>query len=121
MSVFVPSMPPGRGVRWLLSNPWGGIRSHLPMLIGIPRDDEDPEPSSQWGPDPSGMFDVLCLMLVYPPQGYGWLSPTAGALEFSQCLTRALTTSARKTLVQMQKVCQAPSKGQPYQIKLYLL
>ena len=62
---------------------------------------------------PHGMFDVLCLMPVSLLQGYGWLSPTVGALEFSQCLTRALTTSARKALVQTQKVCQAPSKVSP--------
>ena len=37
-------------------------------------------------------------------QGYGWLSPTVGALEFLQCLTQALTTSARKSLVQSAKV-----------------
>ncbi len=46
-------------------------------------------------------------MLIFIPQGYGWLSPTVGALEFSQCLTRALTTSARKALVQTQKVLRS--------------
>ena len=81
------------------------------MLAGIARDDEDSEPLPSVGPlVPQGMLGVLCLMLNYPPQGYGWLSPTVGALEFSQCLTRALTTSARKALVQTQKVCQSTLK-----------
>lgn len=46
-------------------------------------------------------------------QGYGWLSPTVGALEFMQCLTQALTTSARKSLVQSAKVGPSCSCSSP--------
>ena len=38
-------------------------------------------------------------------QGFGWLTPTVGALEFMQCLTQALSTNVRKSMQQSQKVC----------------
>ena len=38
-------------------------------------------------------------------QGFGWLTPTVGALEFMQCVTQALSINARKSMQQSQKVC----------------
>ena len=44
------------------------------------------------------------LTLGFDVQGYGWLQPTQGALQFMQCLTQAITTSARKNLDETKKV-----------------
>jgi len=44
-------------------------------------------------------------------QGYGWLQPTQGALQFMQCLTQAITTSARKNLDETKKVRFIPYSG----------
>lgn len=56
---------------------------------------------------------AAALMCVSCSQGYGWLSPTVGALEFMQCMTQALTTSTRKNLVQTQKVISACKRAAP--------
>ncbi len=40
---------------------------------------------------------VKIANLPRPPAGYGWLSPTVGALEMMQCLTRAQPLHVRKT------------------------
>ena len=47
------------------------------------------------------LADMHCFCL----QGFGWLTPTVGALEFMQCVTQALSTNARKNMQQSQKVC----------------
>ena len=41
---------------------------------------------------------VKIANLPRPPAGYGWLSPSVGALEMMQCITRALQLHVRKTL-----------------------
>ena len=41
---------------------------------------------------------VKIANLPRPPAGYGWLSPSVGALEMMQCITRAQPLHVRKTL-----------------------
>ncbi|BDA43749.1 Translocation protein SEC63 homolog [Coccomyxa sp. Obi] len=38
--------------------------------------------------------------LARPPAGYGWLTPTIGCLEMAQCITQAMSITARKSISQ---------------------
>lgn len=46
--------------------------------------------------------------LARPPAGYGWLTPTIGCLEMAQCITQAMSITARKSISQGTAKVGAP-------------
>lgn len=63
---------------------------------------------------------VKIANLPRPPAGYGWLSPSVGALEMMQCITRAQPLHVRKTLAYGGKARARPGSVKSVLTSAYL-